>query len=201
MASGRFTERKISKRANLGRQMAEPRSFSPVKLICGVIASQENVIHDTVERLVQKYGKIDLESPLIPFDFTDYYEKQMGKNLSRKFLSFEGLIQPERLSSIKLETNRMEEQLQEGFKEKHRIINIDPGYLTTASLIMATAKNFAHRVPLKDGIYAHLEFLFGRDEVRLLDWTYPDFENEEYQDFFRKARRIYLSQIKDHPLQ
>ena len=180
--------------------MAEPRSFFPVKLICGVIASKEIVIFDTVEKLVQMYGKVDLESPLVPFDLTDYYEKQMGKNLGRKFFSFERLIPPERLSSIKLETNRLEDQIQEEHKDKSRIINIDPGYLTTASLIMATAKNFAHRVPLRDGIYAHLEFLFGKDEVRLLDWTYPDFENEDYQKFFCKARRIYLSQIKDHPL-
>jgi hypothetical protein len=201
MDSGRFTGKRNSERASQDRQMAEPRSFFPVKLICGVIASKEKVISDTVRRLVQSYGNVDLESPLIPFDLTDYYEKQMGKDLSRKFLSFERLIPPERLSSIKLETNRMEEQIQEEFMDKRRIINIDPGYLTTASLIMATAKNFAHRVPLRDGIYAHLELLFGRDEVRLLDWTYPDFKNKGYQEFFRKARRIYLSQIKEYPLQ
>ena len=142
------------------------------------------------------YGDIDLNSPLFSFDFTDYYEKQMGKDLQRNFLSFRKLIEPERLSSIKLETNRLEEEIQEEFKDKHRTVNIDPGYLTLASLIMATAKNFAHRVPLQNGIYAHLEFLFGRDKIRSLGWTYPDFRNKGYQEFFLEVRQIYLSQLK-----
>ena len=176
--------------------LAEPQSFVPVKLICGIIASKERTILGTEERLIQMYGSVDLRSPLFSFDFTDYYEREMGKNLRRKFLSFEQLIEPERLGAIKLETNRLEEDFREEFHTKHRPVNIDPGYLTTASLIMATAKNFAHRVPLQDGIYAHLEFLFGRDEVRSLDWTYPDFRNEGYQEFFLEARRTYLAQIK-----
>ena len=177
--------------------LAEPQSFVPVKLICGIIAPRESTILRAEERLTQEYGGIDLRSSLFSFDFTDYYEIQMGKDLRRKFLSFGELIEPERLSTIKLETNRLEKEIQEEFKIRHRIINIDPGYLTLASLIMTTDKNFSHRVPLQDGIYAHLEFLFGRDEIRSLDWTYPDFKSKGYQDFFLEVRRIYLSQIKE----
>lgn len=176
--------------------MAEPRSFIPVKLICGIIAQNERWITRAEERLGQIYGVADLESPTFSFDFTDYYEKQMGKDLKRKFLSFGKLIDPARLSTIKLETNRLEDEIQKEIRSANRVANIDPGYLTTASLIMATAKNFAHRVPLRDGIYAHLEFLFGRDAVRPLEWTYPDFRNKGYQEFFLRVRRIYLSQIK-----
>ena len=176
--------------------LAEPQSFVPVKLICGIIAPMESIFLRAEERLAQMYGGIDLASPLFSFDFTDYYEKQMGKDLKRKFLSFGELIEPERLGTIKLETNRLEEEIQEEFHAQHRTVNIDPGYLTLASLIMATAKNFAHRVPLKNGIYAHLEFLFGRDEIRSLDWTYPDFKNKGYQEFFLEVRRIYLSQFQ-----
>ncbi len=179
--------------------MAEPRSFVPVKLICGIIASKERTILRVEERLTQTYGNIDRASPLFSFDFTDYYEEQMGKDLKRKFLSFGDLIVPERLSAIKLEANRLEQEIQQEFHTKHRVVNIDPGYLTTASLIMATAKNFAHRIPLEGGIYAHLEFLFGRNEVRFLDWTYPDFRNEGYKEFFLEARRTYLSQLKKSP--
>ncbi len=176
--------------------MAEPRSFVPVKLICGIIAGKERILKRAIDKLNQIYGGIDLESAQFSFDFTDYYEKQMGKGLKRKFISFERLISPEELSSIKIESNRLEAEIKEEIEAKHRIVNIDPGYLTSSALVMATAKDFAHRIPLQDGIYAHLEFLFGKDEVRILDWTYPDFRTKGYQDFFMKVRRLYLTQYK-----
>jgi hypothetical protein len=176
--------------------VAEPQSFAPVKLICGIISSQERVISRTEERLLQMFGPIDRESPMFPFDFTDYYEKQMGENLFRKFLSFGTLVRPESLDKIKIETIQLEKEIQEEWDKQRRVVNIDPGYLATASLIMATAKNFAHRIPLGNGIYAHLELMFGKDEVRLLEWTYPDFQNKGYHEFFLDVRRIYLSQLK-----
>jgi hypothetical protein len=142
------------------------------------------------------YGPPDTQSPLFPFDLTDYYEKQMGKNLKRMFLSFQRLVEPDKLSAIKKRTNQLEEEIREEFNSPQRIVNLDPGFLTASSLIMATAKDFSHRVPLQNGIYAHLEFLFGRDEVRILDWTYPDFKGEGYRDYFLGVRRLYLSQLK-----
>jgi hypothetical protein len=176
--------------------MAEPHPFSNVKLICGIIASERQVFGAAQRKLEQIYGHIDLQSPFFPFDFTDYYEKQMGKNLRRQFLSFTKLIEPDRLAQIKLFTNQLEQEIKREFAAARRIVNLDPGYLTSAALVIATAKDFAHRVPLQEGIYAHLEFLFGREEVKILDWTYPDFKSEEYQDFFLRVRRIYLSQLK-----
>lgn len=177
--------------------VAEAKPFSPVKLICGVIFSSQKAIALTEERLTHLYGSIDFSSSSFAFDFTDYYEKQMGKNLRRKFLSFERLIDPENLSEIKLRTNRLEKEIQESMKRRLRVVNIDPGYLTKSALIMATVKNFAHRIPLKKGVYAHLELLLTRKEARSLDWTYPDFKTDGYQDFFLKVRKIYLSQLPD----
>jgi hypothetical protein len=181
---------------NIRRELTAPRPFAPVKLICGIIASHDRINLSAEERLVQHYGAFDSKSQSFPFDFTNYYEKQMGKNLKRKFVSFANLIEPERLSAIKLETNRMEEEIREEFQATNRVVNLDPGFLTLSALIMATAKDFSHRVPLQNGIYAHLELLFGRDEVRMLDWTYPDFKTKEYQEFFLKIRRNYLSQLR-----
>lgn len=177
--------------------MAEAKPFTPVKLICGVISSDQKVRALAVEKLKQLYGPIDLISPTFAFDITDYYEKQMGKNLKREFVSFKRLIPPESLSEIKLRTNQLEEEIRVAFQAGGRVVNLDPGCLTSSALIMATAKNFAHRVPLQKGIYAHLELLFTRKETRPLDWTYPDYKEEEYQKFFLDVRRIYLSQLSD----
>ncbi len=176
--------------------VAEPKPFLLVKLICGIIAGEERVFNKVGEKLVQLYGDVDLESASFAFDFTDYYAKEMGEDLKKKFLSFKRLISPALLSEIKIETNKLEDEIKEEFKAGHRIVNLDPGYLTPSALIMATAKNFAHRVPLQYGIYAHLEFLFGKDEVKTLDWTYPDYKTEGYQNFFLDVRRIYLFQLK-----
>ena len=176
--------------------MTEAAPFSAAKLICGIIASKKDVFRKVEERLVELYGTLDLDSPVFEFVFTDYYEKQMGKNLKRKFLSFGNLISPEDLSGIKIRTNALEEEIKEEFEASQRIVNLDPGYMTASALIMATAKDFAHRIPLQNGIYAHLEFLFGKNDVRTLSWTYPDFKTESYQKYFLEARRIYLSQIQ-----
>jgi len=175
--------------------MAKPKPFSPVKLICGIIAPKETLFTRAEEHLVQLYGSVDITSPLIAFNTTDYYEKQMGKNLKKQFLSFASLISPEKLGEIKLRTNGLEEEIREELKEGRRVVNLDPGYLTQASLIMATAKNFAHRIPLQQGIYAHVELLFSKTDIKTLDWTYPDYRSKEYKEFLLETRRIYLSQL------
>lgn len=179
--------------------MAEPKAFSRAKLVCGIIAGKDPVFRMAEERLSTVYGPADAKSSFFAFDVTNYYEKQMGTDLKRRFISFKRLINPEKLSSIKLATNRLEGDIRDELRAGHRIANIDPGYVIPSALIMATAKNFSHRVPLLHGIYAHLEFLFGRDEIRPLPWTYPDYKNKGYQDFFLEVRRIYLSQLKKKP--
>ncbi|MDH5706930.1 MAG: DUF4416 family protein [Candidatus Aminicenantes bacterium] len=176
--------------------MAEPKPFPRVKLICGIISSEERFFKKAEEHLVRLYGPLDLSSPFFPFDFTDYYEKQMGKDLKRQFLSFVRLVSPETLSEIKIRMNALEEEIREEIEQTRRIVNIDPGYLTASALIMATAKDFAHRIPLQNGIFAHLELLFGKNEVRILGWTYPDYKTEGYQKFFLDVRRIYFSQVQ-----
>ena len=176
--------------------MTEAKPFLPVKLICGVISSQERFFKKAEEYLVRLYGPLDHQSPLFEFDFTDYYEKQMGKNLKRKFFSFEEIFPPEKISEIKMRTNKLEKEIKNEFKESLRVVNLDPGYITASALIMATAKDFAHRIPLQQGIYAHLELLFSKRGVKVLDWTYPDFKTPGYQTFFREIRKIYLKQLK-----
>jgi Domain of unknown function (DUF4416) len=176
--------------------MAEIKDFQPVKFICGIIFSKEEYLQRAEGRLVELYGPPDSRSPHFDFDLTDYYEPQMGKNLKRIFLSFLDLIPPEQLSEIKGRTNRLEQEIRREWKADLRIVNLDPGYLTAAALIMATAKDFSHRVPLSQGIYAHLEFLFTKTGIRRLDWTYPDFLKEAYQKYFMSVRAIYLDQLR-----
>jgi len=176
--------------------MGKAGTFRPVKLISGLIAREDSVFDGASRLLVEKFGPIDSESPCFPFDRTDYYREEMGAPLIRRFLSFETVIRPEGLSDIKLITNALESRLKGPDRWTGRPVNIDPGILSASSLVMATVKDFAHRIPLRDGIYAHLELLFGRDEVRVLPWTYPDFQSPGYHAYFLEVRRLLLRQLK-----
>jgi hypothetical protein len=176
--------------------MAEPKPFRPVKLVCGIIAAEDDYFETAESRLAALWGEIDARSERFPFRSTDYYEPEMGTGLRRSFASFARLIVPEKLVEVKLRTNALEEEIRRANGAGRRVVNLDPGYLTAAALFMATAKDFSHRVPLRDGIYAHLEFLFSKNGVRRLDWTYPDFAHPGYGTYFLAVRRIYLRQLK-----
>jgi hypothetical protein len=177
--------------------MALPRPFAPVKPVCGVIYKDGALYDEVKRRLIEEWGKIDNESAPFPFDLTDHYRTEMGEGLTRRFVSFEALIAPETLPSLKIRAIELEEALRKERGAAGRPVNIDPGYLTAAALVMATAKNFAHRVPLAQGIYAHLEFLFTRTGVKTLEWTYPDLRREPAQAYFWSVRESFLRQIRE----
>jgi len=178
--------------------MAQPKEFSPVKMICGVIYGEDGLYEEARKRLEAEWGNVDSESPAFPFDLTGYYEDEMGGGLVRRFVSFESLVPPESLPGAKLWTIELESMIRQERGVTGRPVNIDPGYLTASAVVMATAKDFAHRIPLAKGIYAHLELLFTRPGVRTLDWTYPDLRRDPPQAYFRGVREIYLRQIREH---
>ena len=179
--------------------MAQPKPFAPVKLVCGVIFREAALYGDVKRRLVAEWGPVDMESLAFAFDLTDYYQPEMGPALKRKFMSFSGLVAPEILPQAKLRTIELEEAVRRETGATGRPVNIDPGYLTASALVMATAKDFSHRIPLGRGIYAHLEFLFTKTGVKTLDWTYPDFRRGPCQEFFRTVRELYLRQLREPP--
>ncbi len=176
--------------------MAEIKDFQPVQLVCGIIAARDEHFDRAEARLSGLFGNVDSRSPRFPFEITDYYHAEMGAGLRRGFLSFRPFVDPSVLPSAKIRTNALEREIAAEFGGPARIVNLDPGYLTAAALIMATAKDFSHRIPLRDGIYGHLEFLFTKTGIRRLDWTYPDFAQEGYQAYFLALRRKFLSAMK-----
>lgn len=169
----------------------------PVKLICGIIAGSEERFRDVKAELARIAGPVDGESERFAFDATDYYEREMGKPLHRWFVSFRALIDPARLAEIKQRTNEIEKRSASGEGSSvRRNVNLDPGYLTGASLVLATTKNFSHRIYIGDGIYAEVTLLFRKDGFTYFDWTYPDFRSGRYGEFLLQVRKSYLQQIR-----
>lgn len=173
--------------------MGKIRKHTPVKLIVGFIFKGDGSLKKAQYYLVKRFGKLDFESKIIPFIYTGYYEKEFGKDLKRKFIGFNKLIPPGKLTDIKIFTNKIEKKLSKG---ACRCINIDPGYLNLSKLILATTKDFTHRIYLSSGIYAEVTLFYKDKNFRFCEWTYPDYRTAEYIEVFNNIRAIYEEQTR-----
>lgn len=172
--------------------MGAIRLPSSVKLICGMIAADTQLFAEAETALTERFGVVDLRSDVLPFDFTTYYHKEMGAPLYRQFVAFERLIDPAILPDVKRWTNELEERLaivRDG--QIRRRINLDPGYVTAAKLVLATTKDHAHRLYLRDGIFAEVTLTFRDKSFQPMDWTYPDYRTAGYLMFFNAVRANY----------
>jgi hypothetical protein len=173
--------------------MSKPNKAEPVKLVFSVFAKETALLNETIEILSSAYGQPDFISSVTLFDYTDYYNAEMGENLVRRFLAMEKLIKPEALPDIKLATNEIEDKLA---LDSRRQVNIDPGYISKAHLILATGKAYTHRPYLRDGIYADLTLVYQGKTFCSLPWTYPDYADEKQLLMLSKIRAKYLLQLK-----
>jgi hypothetical protein len=164
----------------------------PVKFFAGLIFKDEQVYDRCRAVLLKAFGESDLASPVFPFIHTSYYEKEFGTSLKKAFISFKRLIPVQSLPDIKIRTNALEQKY--SLYEKRRI-NIDPGYLTLAKIVLATTKDYSHRIFLGKGIFGESTLVFRNNSFIPWEWTYPDFRAPEYLSFYNELRRIYAKQI------
>lgn len=138
-----------------------------------------------------RFGPIALESDAFPFTETDYYRDSMGTDLKKQFFAFEKLIDPSELPGIKRLTNGWEaDYAAQGHHPEPRPINLDPGYITSAKLVLASTKDHAHRIYLADGIYGEVTLSFREKAWQPMPWTYPDYHRSDYQAFFTACRPL-----------
>ncbi|MCK5220876.1 MAG: DUF4416 family protein [Candidatus Aminicenantes bacterium] len=172
--------------------MGQKDTFNKVNLFTGLIFNNAIDIEPVVSLLKKEFSELDIISDQFEFNFTDYYFMEMGKPLNRQFFSFSRLISPEELPGIKLRTNEIEKEFSISGKRR---INLDPGYLSDANVIIATTKNYYQRIPLNNGIYAHMEYVIKGKNLNILEWTYPDFRSEKYMNFFQGMLLSYKKKI------
>jgi hypothetical protein len=173
--------------------MSRPVEPPPVKLIVSLFSPSQPLLDESVEALAGPFGPIDWVSPPFMFDRTMYYAREMGWPLHRRFVSFRDLVAPECLPEIKIETNALEERY---LTEGRRRVNIDPGYVALERLVLATGKNYVHRIYLSRGIYADLTLVFSKGSFSPLPWTYPDYAAVDTIGYFNQVRADYLAQLK-----
>jgi len=176
--------------------MAEPRRSPAVKLFVGMLSAHADLLEMARVMLEDEHGPVDAVSDLIDFDFTRYYEPEMGSGLKRQFLSFGRLVAADCLARIKLRTNEMEKEIARRHPVPARPVNLDPGYLTLSKVVLATTKDHAHRIYLADGIYAEVTLSWRDRAWRPWPWTYPDYATGAYAGFFSRVREEYAVQLK-----
>jgi len=164
----------------------------PVKLIAGVMFTHATDLIGVNRALEENFGPIDSKSDPFDFSFTDYYEKEMGAGLTKRFYSFEKPVPPDTLAIIKKKTNDMEKRFA---VEGRRTVNIDPGYIEESKLVLASTKNFSHRIYLGEGIWGEVTLRYESGEFVQHPWTYPDYVSPLAFEFFQAARAIYRRQL------
>ncbi len=173
--------------------MSQPQQPKPAKLVIGLFLKEKRLMVALAKELSEKFGPVDLVSSWFPFDFTAYYEEEMGAPLFRRMLVFKHLIEQGDLPQIKYSTNAIEVKFS---KDGKRRVNLDPGYLLRERFVLATFKNFSHRIYLGKQTYADLTLVYSKGRFRTLPWTYPDYAEENMLNYLERVRNKYVVDLR-----
>jgi hypothetical protein len=161
----------------------------PVLLLVAVSSRYQAAFDWAREKITNEFGTLGAVSEAFTFTETDYYAATMGTDLLKQFVVPAQLIDPGRLPAIKRLTNDWEvEYFKQANHPEPRPLNLDPGYLTLAKLVLASTKDHAHRIYLADGIYAEVTLSYRGKAWQPFDWTYPDYRRADFQQFFTGCR-------------
>ncbi len=176
--------------------MGEPTLHLPVLRITAVTFRHAAALTWARERIVRDWGAIALESAPFEFNQTDYYQSTMGPGLSKTFLACAPLADAGEVADWKFTSNAWEEEYAAlAGHEEPRPLNLDPGYLTLAKLVLASTKDHAHRMYLGRGMYAEVTLYYKQRHWQGHDFTFPDYRRADYHAFFDQCRG-YLKGMK-----
>ena len=178
--------------------MAQPTTPSPALLLLAAFSCHEAALQWARDRAIECWGAVAMASPLFDFKETDYYESTMGAPLQKIFFAFERPFDPAEIAEAKLRTNRLEEEYAEaaGHAEP-RPLNLDPGYITLGKLVLASTKDYAHRIYLSRGIHAEITLHWRHGGWRPHEWTFTDYRREDYQQFFSQCRELLHQRLQN----
>ncbi len=177
--------------------MGRPSAPTPVLPIVAAFSRHEPALQWARARIEEAWGPIALESPRFLFDQTTYYEAVMGRDLRKTFFALARPADPAGLAGWKTATNAWEEEYSTASgHEEPRPLNLDPGYLALGKLVLASTKDFAHRIYLGQGIYAEITLYYRMHQWRHHEWTFPDYRSEPYHRFFTECRAYLQRQLR-----
>ena len=173
--------------------MAQPCDAEPVKLFVAALYACEDALRTAVSSTESAWGEIDYTGPDHPFDPTDYYEPEMGKNLRRRLISFRKLFPPERLCEAKHTSNDIENRYA---VETGRLVNLDVGYLDLNKIVLASFKGAGQKIYLGGGAWADMIARYRDGRYQPFEWTFPDFKDGRYDAELKAIREILREQLR-----
>ena len=174
--------------------MSTPAIPKPAKTFLSVLSARWPEFWPALRpRLEALLGPADYESEPILFTQTSYYDAELGAPITRRILSFETPLPMDRLAENKLATNALE---LEWTRSGQRLFNLDPGYITQERLVLATGKNFSHRVYLGQAIWADLTLIFHKGDWFDLPWTFPDYATTDIKAHLSRIRDMYKASLQ-----
>ena len=165
-------------------------------VICAVLAPSLETIGQSLTLLVEKLGPVEARSLPYDFDYTSYYQTEMGSGLIKQLVRFERTVPLDHLSQIKAETMALERAMaQKEAGQVRRRANIDPGLVSVEGLVLATTKYSGHRICIAPSLYAETTLLFTKHgDCAPLQWTYPDYKRADVQEFLLTTRAAVMEQ-------
>jgi hypothetical protein len=157
-------------------------------LFTGLLYSSQEIFDQALFVLKETFGDVLMQSLVLPWEHSSYYEEEIGSPLFRCFIFFCRLIDTATLADYKHSACSIEQNFSD--PDNRRRINIDPGYITAAKVVLASRKNYSHRICIGRGIYAELELFFQDGKFNPLPYTYTDYRTSECLEVFRKARLL-----------
>ncbi len=167
--------------------MGKVRATEPALLFVGTLYSDSGIFDYSKKILDEKFGYILFASHPISWDYSSYYKDELGWPLFRQFIFFKDLIDPGLLADVKLKTNEIEDVLS---SKGRRCINLDPGYLTLSKIVLASTKNYAHRIYISKGIYGEVTLIYKDGIYNSHLYTYRDYQDKTCIDIFMNARAM-----------
>jgi hypothetical protein len=174
--------------------MGVPHLFEEPIIFIGSLFSDNNIFDEVFPRLKSNFGNILFQSSIQPWEFSDHYNKELGTPIYRNFVFFDRIIDPSTLPDIKLFTNSLEDIYSQSGRRR---INLDPGYLTLAKVVLASTKNYSHRIYIGKGIYAELALFHKNRQFISMPYTYNDYKDPTYIDLFMKVRNLLKKNARE----
>lgn len=170
----------------------ENRPAPRAVFVVGILAQPDRDVARPLQLMDDQFGPRYLDAEPYDFDFTDYYHEEHGAPLSRRWSVYESLFDPEQLPSRKRTAMSIEDRFTDG--DENRYFNVDVGYVTGSSFVLASRKNHSHRIYLGQGIYGEVTLRYEQGEWREGPHTYPEFSSPGQVEWLDDAREWWLSQ-------